>query len=382
MKIFVEGSALFKEKTGVGQYTKHLIEAIAKTHPENSYTLFGFKFFTRPLPPNPFPKNLSIRFKIVRLIPGRGYNLLFKWGVALPVDLVLFSRPDVILYPNFVRWPVLSKRTQTIVVIHDLSFIYYSQFTHPKNLPYMLKHVPPSMKKATHLVAVSESTKNQIVDYYRVAPERISVVTPAIGHAQFYPRTVNEVSKIKKKYKLPIKYILFASTLEPRKNVEGILRSYAALDEELKKEYGLVLAGGKGWKDEFILKTIDELRSAGENIITTGYVPDKDLPAIYSGASLFVYPSFYEGFGIPPLEAMACGVPVISADNTSLPEVVGNAGLYVNAEDTAGLTLLAERVLTNPKLAKELRQKGLKQAKRFSWEKSASELIKVLKSLD
>ncbi|OGY29500.1 MAG: hypothetical protein A3F35_00385 [Candidatus Woykebacteria bacterium RIFCSPHIGHO2_12_FULL_45_10] len=381
MKIFIEGSALFKERTGVVQYTKRLVEATARTYPEHSYTVFGFKFFTRPLPQNPFPKKLGIRFKIVRLVPGRGYNLLFKWGVAPPIDLLLRSCPDIVFFPNFVRWPVISRKTKTLLAVHDLSFVHFGQFTHPKNLPYMLKHVSRSINHASHILTISESSKRQIIEHYKVNPEKISIVTPAIDHAEFFPRTQNEISMIRKKYKLPTKYILYASTLEPRKNVEGILQAYAALDEKLKKTNGLVLTGGKGWKDESILKTIAELKNIGENITQTGYAPDEDLPAIYSGASLFVYPSFYEGFGIPLLEAMACGVPVICSDNSSLPEVVGDAAILIKAESAQAITKAISKVLSDSKLAKSLRQKGFAQAKKFTWEKSATKLLKVFQKL-
>lgn len=381
MKIYIEGSPLLKERSGIGQFTKRLIEAAASNHPEHSYTVFGFKFWTRPLPELPFPKNLGIKRKIIRYMPGRGYNLLFKHRVAPPVDTLLGARPDIVFFPNFVRWPVLSKKTKTLLAVHDLSFIHFSQYTHPKNLPYMVKNVPYSINKADHILTISKSSKKQIADYYKIDPEKISIVTPAVDHADYYPRSKKEISAIRAKYKLPVKYILYASTLEPRKNVGGILEAYSKLDTPTKQKYGLVLAGGKGWKDEAIVEAIAKLKKNGENITVTGYVPDEDLPAIYSGAELFVYPSFYEGFGIPLLEAMACGIPVISSDNSSLPEVVGDAGIYVKAEDANSLTRNISKLLADRTLADKYRKKGFEQAKKFSWEKSADELVRVFEKL-
>ncbi|MGA2572547.1 MAG: glycosyltransferase family 1 protein [Terracidiphilus sp.] len=241
--------------------------------------------------------------------------------------------------------------------------------------------VPRSIKRAARILAVSEHTKADIIKYYDIPADKISVIYNAVDHSEYYPRPAKEVSAVRSKYKLPAKYILFTGTIEPRKNVEGILGAYAALDEQVKKDHGLVLAGGKGWNDEPIRQAIDKLKSAGEKIICTGYVPDEDLPALFSGASLFVYPSFYEGFGIPPLEAMACGVPVITADNSSLPEVVGDAVIMIKAENIAAITQSISKVLNDSQLANSLRQKGLEQAKKFSWEKSAQTLITLLNSL-
>lgn len=381
MKIYIEGSPLLKERSGIGQYTKRLLEAAATSHPEHSYTVFGFKFWTRPLPELPFPEKLGIRRKIIRFMPGRGYNLLFKYRLAPPVDTLLGARPDIVFFPNFVKWPILSNKTKTVLTIHDLSFIHFSQYTHPKNLPYMLKNVPYSIKRADHILTISESSKKQIVEYYKVNPEKITIVTPAVDHTDYYPRSKSDISKIRAKYNLPSNYVLYASTLEPRKNVNGVLDAYIKLDKKLKQKVGLVLAGGKGWKDESIIANISQSKKNGENITITGYVPDEDLPAIYSGAELFVYPSYYEGFGIPLLEAMACGVPVISADNSSLPEVVGKAGLYIKADDTNSLVSAMSRMLTDRTLANKYRLMGIEQARKFSWEKSANDLIRLFESL-
>jgi len=379
-RVGIEGSPLFGNRTGIGQFAKRLTTAASKANSDVSFEIIRhwppLKKFKPPIPPN---SHLS--YRLVKWFPPAVYFQIFKrLGWFLSYDTIALRRYDVMFFYNFVAFPV-RKNTISVVFVHDLSFVNCPQFVSGKNKMYLDKFVPRSIKRANHIITISDSSARQIIEHYKVSSSKISIVTPAIDAADYYPRPEKEITAIQKKYKLPIRYILYASTLEPRKNVEGILRAYAAMDEKIKKSYGLVLAGGKGWKDESILKTIDELLSAGENIVQTGYVPDDDLPAIYSGASLFLYPSFYEGFGIPPLEAMACGVPVISADNTSLPEVVGDAGLYVKAEDTDGLTALAERVLTEPKLVASLRAKGLAQAKKFSWEKSATQLLEVLEKI-
>src|SRR5262249_39725898 len=156
-----------------------------------------------------------------------------------------------------------------------------------------------------------------------------------LDHDFFYPRPMAEIDTVKRKYAITKPYILYTGTLEPRKNIKGILDAYNALPPQVRATYSMVLAGGRGWLDQEIRAQLADLQHL--DLLTPGYVPDEDLPALYSGASLFVYPSFYEGFGMPPLEAMACNTPVIAADNSSLPEVVGDAGILVNANDAASL---------------------------------------------
>jgi glycosyltransferase involved in cell wall biosynthesis len=380
MKVFVEGGSVFKDRSGVGQYTKHLLEAMAQKHPENQYTVFAFRLLGRPLPEPVFKKNLPIAYRFIRFLPGRGYNLLRKLHLAPPIEILLLRKPDVVIFPNFVKWPLFS-RTKSIVVVYDLSFINFSQYTQPRNLKYMLKFVPTSVKKSDHVVTISNNSRREILEQYKVNPEKVSIVTPAVDHDRFFPRSKKEIEASRHKYKLPRKYILYAGTLEPRKNIQGILQAYGSLSEELLREYALVLAGGKGWKDEKIHEQIRALRSEGKDIKRTGYVPDEDLPQIYSGAAVFVYPSFYEGFGIPPLEAMACGVPVISSDNSSLPEVVGQAGIMVDANDTNRLAKVISEVLSDKKTADTMRRAGLSRAKEFSWESSAQAMIEVIESL-
>jgi glycosyltransferase involved in cell wall biosynthesis len=170
-------------------------------------------------------------------------------------------------------------------------------------------------------------------------------------------------------------YILFTSTIEPRKNILGLLEAYAALPQELRTSHGLVLVGGKGWLDSQIHRRLGELRHL--DIRLTGYVEDRDLPALYSGASVFVYPSFYEGFGMPPLEAMACGVPVVTSRNSSLPEVVGDAGILIDPGDPAAITQAICEVLGSPARAADLSRRGLERSRAFRWDESARRLAAV-----
>jgi glycosyltransferase involved in cell wall biosynthesis len=380
VKIFIESSAIFSERSGIGQFAIRLIEAYHKQYPNQQIRLFGFKFVSRKFVP-PIPRDKSLKYRLVRWLPGRIYTGSFKNNVPIPIDTLIGAvKKDIVVFPNFVRWPLLTNR-RSISFIHDLSFVHYGEYSSPANREYMLKFVPKTLQKSEHLVTISENSKKEIIEYFNIPSKKISIVHPFIDTAMFNPRPSKEVEKVRNKFSLPKKYLLFVSSLEPRKNVLGILNAYAALPVRLKKEYALVLAGGKGWLNEEIHSRTKELLNKKLNIYITGYVSDDDLPALYTGAQLFVFPSFYEGFGIPPLEAMACGVPVITSDNSSLPEVVGDAAIQVDAHNTVQITNAITYLLDNPAIQKDLAAKGFKQCKKFSPENSARQLQTVLEKV-
>jgi glycosyltransferase involved in cell wall biosynthesis len=288
---------------------------------------------------------------------------------------MLGSRPDLFIFPNFVRYP-LPLGSQAVAVIYDLSFIHYPEHAARRNRQFLLRYVPQTLNKCQHIITISQNTKDEIVRHYGADPDKISIVSPALDHGFFYPREVPEIDAVTQKYAITKPYILYVGTLEPRKNIKGILDAYALLPPEVRTSHSMVLAGGRGWLDREIQAQLESLRHL--DIVTTGYVPDEDLPALYSGASVFVYPSFYEGFGMPPLEAMACNTPVVVANNSSLPEVVGDAGVLVDANDAASLAHHIEKVLGDPALADELRRKGLLRAKTSTWDESARRLLAVI----
>lgn len=381
MNIFVEGSSVFKNRSGVGSYAKRLAEAYIKKYPQDELTFFGFKFFTRPLPDCPLPPAKNIRYRIIRWLPGRVYNMLFRLRLGLPLDLFLGRRPNVILFPNFIRWPVWNPKIKTISMIHDLSFIYFPQYASPPNLHDHLRFVPKAIAKVNHIITISKSSKQQIINHYKVPASKITIVSPGVDPEHFYPRSASDIAKARHKYRLPKKYLLYHGTLEPRKNIEGLLAAYEQLEPKIQDEYALVLAGGKGWQDESIWVAIHRLQKKDLKVITTGYVADEDAPAIISGAVMLLFPSHYEGFGMPPAEAMACGVPVISSDNTSLPEVIGTAGLLLKAEDTADWTTAIVKLLNDKRLQEKLIARGLEQAKKFTWDRSATSLHEMLKKI-
>jgi glycosyltransferase involved in cell wall biosynthesis len=378
-KILIEGTPIFRSRTGIGQYVFNLSNELFRQDKENKYIIYAYIFLGKKFT-SPFKKLPSnVHFKLIRYLPSKIVNIVSRRLSPLPVDLLTATSPDIILFTNFVRGPIATN-AKTITIIYDLSFILFNEFSSSKNSELLLKQVPKSISKSDRIVTISQNSKQEIINQYNVKPAKIEIVNPAINHAVYRPANKQGIDSVKTKYGIKGQYILYTGTLEPRKNIVGILEGYSILSKNILSSYTLVLAGGKGWLDEEIEERLAGLKEL--NIIKTGYVADEDLPALYSGATVFVYPSFYEGFGMPPLEAMACGTPVITSNNSSLPEVVGEAGIMIDAKDTGALTKSIEKVISSKKLQNEMIKKGIKQAKKFSWEESAKKLYELIQSIE
>lgn len=377
MRVGAEGIPLFGNRTGIGQYEKRLLETASKMSTDIDYEVLRQLMPHRRITELPIPPNRHLKYHIVRWLPPIIYFQLYKrLGWTFPYEWVIHRDYDALLFFNFVAYPT-HKHTKVAVVIHDLSYIYHKQYVSPKNQVYLERFVPKTLKRADEIITISENSKQEIMEHYHVPEEKITIINPSIDHADYKPRSMGEIKQVTQKYGITKPYIFSLCTLEPRKNLTTVLNAFDGLSEEIKQRYALVLGGGKGWLDGELLARFDELAER-YTVIRTGYVADEDLPALYSGAALFVFVPFYEGFGMPLLEAMACGAPVISADNSSLPEVVGNAGIMIKAEDTPALTREIKRVLADQKLAAELRKKGIEQAAKFSWKISAKRLADLL----
>jgi glycosyltransferase involved in cell wall biosynthesis len=280
---------------------------------------------------------------------------------------------------------------KSVLTIHDLSFLRFPRyFSFRKNFWHKMINVKKLVKKFDRIVAVSENTKNDIVELCKVEPEKIKVIYSGVER-EYKPNyelriTNYEFDNMKKKYGLPEKFILFLGTVEPRKNIEGLINAYNKYREKIEVRhrvsdvglhgYKLVIAGGRGWKSKNIYKEWEKSRYK-DDIKFLGYVDKKDKVYLYNLAELFVYPSFYEGFGFPPLEAMACGTPVITSFTSSLSEIVGGAGLMVDPYNITDIATAIERVLSDDRLRDNLIQKGLERAKKFDWEKTAREYLEI-----
>jgi len=233
--------------------------------------------------------------------------------------------------------------------------------------------IPASLKRADMVIAVSESTKKDILRNVDIEEDKVSVIHE--GYDKRFRKTDSGRSIVTTgKYGIRSKYLLFVGMLEPRKNISRLIDAYGLLSDETRSEYSLVIAGAKGWMYEDIFRSAGLIRSPGK-VIFTGHVPDDDLVDLYNGAELFIYPSLYEGFGLPVIEAMACGVPVITSNISSLPEVSGNAARLIDPVNIADIKDSMEFILSNSSVRQGMIEKGLENVKRFSYEKMAKETL-------
>ncbi|MCI0394452.1 MAG: glycosyltransferase family 4 protein [Chloroflexi bacterium] len=270
----------------------------------------------------------------------------------------------------------LASHCPTMVTVYDLSFIYY-----PENFPawqrlYLTSQTRRSCRQARRVVTIAESGRQDVHRLFDIPRERIDVVRPGVD-AAFSLRPAEEVIAFRQRQELPERFILHVGTLQPRKNIPALLEALARLK---RPEIGLVLVGGKGWFFEEIFARVQAL-GLGEQVRFAGYVSDEELPLWYNAASLLVFPSLYEGFGMPVVQAMACGTPVIAAETSAVPEVTGEAALLFHPQDASALANHLASILDDPQLAATLRQRGLLQAQQFSWELSGQQMAAIYESV-
>lgn len=374
-RLYIDGMALIDPRlSGIGSTLLNLIRSLESSND------FTSEYEIRLIVP--FDKigalnrwSFGPKVKISKnYIPGKIMNGLTKFGIMPPMDI--FFGKGTYLFPNFRNWPLIS--SASVTYIHDVSFMAHPEFIEPRNLKLLKRFVPLWVRRADKVVTVSKHAESEIEKYYPESKGKVEVVPNGIDHSLYFPRPEAEVSQLLARYNIQKPYFIYLSNIEPRKNVDGLLDSFISYQAD-HEDTSLVLIGGMGWLNEDIKSRIAELKGKGLRIIRPqSYVPDEHLPGLLSGAIALVHPAFYEGFGISPLQAMACGTPVIVADNTSISEVVGKAGTYIDEKDPATITKAMKRVASEVPYAKELQEKGIDQAKKFSWNKSAQKLAVVI----
>lgn len=375
MKIVISGYVSSK-KTGIARVLENILREITFIDKENEYLLFhnwdndSFKLYSNGNP------RLKLKKYHIR-INSPLLNLLWHLFI-LPIRL-LINRVDL-YYTISGNMLMLFKPCPTVVVIHDLiEFNVKSKFSRLR-IFYRKISYPVTAKRADRIITVSENSKKDIIRFCKVSPEKIDVIYNGVD-PRFHLLDNKEILKILKKYKLPEKYILFVGTIDsPGKNCINLVQAYYKLKRKKGFERKLVLVGKKGFGFEKMVLKIQEL-SLKDDIFLLGYVPDDDLPAIYNGAEVFAFLSLYEGFGLPIIEAMACGVPVITANTSCFSEIVGDAGILVNPfniDEIAGSIL---NVIISKDLKERLRFKGIERAKNFSWTDAAEKTLDVFKKL-
>lgn len=371
MRIGVDISRLgVAARTGTEQYTYELLKALARIDRRNDYTLYanGLPAALPPLGPNmllcsmPFPR---------------------LWTHArLSLELAL-HRIDSLFVPAHVL--PLWHPPRSVVTIHDLGYEHFPEAHPPLHRRYLRLSTLWSARAAAHLIAVSAATRDDLVRLYRVPPEKISVVHHGVS-PRFRPVDDRAVqAAVQTRYGITPPYFLYVGTIQPRKNLVRVIEAFAGIGDGRwtmgnrsgSQRPSLVLGGKRGWLTEEIERRAAELGIA-DQVRFTGYIDDQDLPALLSGALAFVFPSLYEGFGMPVLEAMACGTPVLTSATSSLPEIAGDAALLVDPTNTDALAAALTRLADDVAFRTDLRQRGLARAAHFTWERCAQETLRVV----
>ncbi len=369
MRVVVDIQAAIAQRAGVGRYTKALVEHLAPLAGEDELRLFYFDF-TRRGTPFPVP---GASERVSRLCPGRVIQAVWKKASGLPFNWFA-GRADVYHFPNFIRPPL--SRGRSAVTIHDLAFIRHPDTVETRNLAYLSSQIVQTVNRADRIIAVSDFTARELVELLHVPPERIVTIYEGLTENVTRPDTA-AVAAMRDQLGLDRPYLLMVGTIEPRKNIPFLVNVFEALGDF---DGDLVLAGMRGWKCEPILRWIQNSSRAAQ-IKRLDYVPETLLPALYSAAELFVFPSLYEGFGFPPLEAMACGTPVVSATTGSLPEVLGEGSVFVDGFDEQAWADAVHRVLTDSTLRASLRERGMTRARQFTWNACAEKTWEVYREL-
>ena len=365
MHIAIDAHSVGTGLAGNETYITNLIEALAALDTANRYTLY----VTKRAAWERFHKRWP-RVSVRRTLP---HTPLVRIPLTFPFELR--RRPVDLLHvqftaPPFAPCPVVS-------TIHDLAFEHLPETFNRRSWMQLRLTVRRTARTAAHIITPSEFSRRDLIETYNIAPERISVTLEAAA-PHFRPAPVETVADVKRRYGINGDYVLAVGSIQPRKNLVRLVRAYSDLrrSRSQAKLPQLVLVGKRAWLYGETLRAVEQ-SGVRSDVIFTGYVPERDLPALYTGALCFAYPSYFEGFGLPPLEAMRCGTPVVAADRTSLPEVVGDAGLLVDPFDTGALSAALARLCEDERLRADLRARGLARAAAFTWRETARRTLEV-----
>ncbi len=376
-KILIDGIALLSPFTGVARYTYENAIRLQKQYSDRYewFYDYGFQSTTLIKPDSKYPSENFLK-KIKSLIVS---HPLLKSFIRKALSVTSYlSSPEYDLYwqPNYIPKKVKAKKTVT--TIHDFSF-YIQPEWHPKErLQYFQKNFWKNASASDWIITGSNFTKQEIITYMDYPADKISVIYHAADHNiyKIYHKEILQTTK--EKFALNDTFLLSVGSIEPRKNLLTLLKAYRILPDHIKKSYPLVLVGFKGWKNREIMQEIEKEK---EHIQYLGYLSNTELAHVYNLATLFIYPSLYEGFGIPPLEAMACGTAVITSSVASLPEVCSNAVAYIDPDKSHEIAKEITSLLTTPEKRNNLIKKGLERTKLFTWDKAAQEHIKVFEKV-
>jgi glycosyltransferase involved in cell wall biosynthesis len=363
MAIYLDVSAAVHRRAGLGRYAESLAQALSAVHPRRYALFFNRERGIQPL-------------ASLAHMPARTVALGYKpWRMAIwlgQLARVGFDRlvPDAEIFHATEHLLLPLRSAPTVLTVHDLIFRHLPTHHKPLNRWYLNLTMPLYCRRANHIISVSEHTKRDLIAAYGLVPSKVTVVREAAS-SHFCPQSSEVIASVRSRYGLPERYLLFVGTVEPRKNLGRLLSAFESAHAEGLAD-GLVIVGQRGWLyDDFFAQL--EKSPVRDRVILPGYVDDRDLPALYAGARVFAFPSVYEGFGLPVLEAMACGVPVAASNASSIPEIGGDAAMYFDPLDVRSMSDALFRLLRDSELQGELRSQGLARAASFSWERAAME---------
>lgn len=379
MRVSLELQPCLRTKSGIGIYTYEISKALQNI---NNLELIGDMFNYRDKRNfNDYIKDINFRINTCSLLSYGVYRRIWNY-VPLKYNSLFDDKSDIYHFFDYVVPPRI--KGKVITTIHDMTYELYPNIVEKKTLNRIKTGIQYSVDRADKIITISESSKKDIVKFLNISESKISIVSPGVDY-NLYNKNYTDLTKrnVRLKYDLPIRYILYMGTLEPRKNIETIIKAFGLFKKEIDlsgKDIKLVIAGKKGWMFESIFNLVNKLNLQDE-IVFTDYVDEVDKPIIYKMASLFVFPSLYEGFGIPVLEAMASSVPVITSNVSSLPEVAGNAAMLIDPIDISSIAKYMKKIIQDNNFSYDLIKKGHIQAQSFTWDMSARKLYEVYKSI-
>ena len=366
MRIAIDAHSVGAKLGGNESYALNLIEALAQIDRVNQYTLFVTTAEAHDRFHQRWPN-----FQVRRTLP---HTPLIR--IPLTLSAELRKNPVDVLHVQFTAPPFCP--CPVVVSIHDLSFEHLPQTFNRRSRTQLRLTVRHSARRASKILTLSEHTRRDVIESYGVEPANVTAI-PLAAPAHFGPVDDDkELQRVRHNYGIDGDYILTVGSIQPRKNLVRLIKAYAELRAaHSSNDYPkLVIVGRCGWLYDETFRALEET-NVKESVILTGYVPESDLPALYSGAICFIYPSYFEGFGLPPLEAMKCGAPVIVGNATSLPEVVGDAALQVDPFDVSAIARAMDQLITDSDLRRQLRVKGEARAKLFDWKDTAERTLAV-----
>lgn len=369
---------LDRHLTGVGLYTYNILKEVKNYRDDgDTFYFLGMDYYDNSHRMEPYlddniilKTNGIMHYGIYRRI----WHLIpfIHYGAFFGVDA------DIYHFFNYVAPPYV--KGKVVITVYDMVYKLFPETMERSNYKKLDRNLKQSCKRADRIITISENSKREIQEYLDVDSSKIDIIYPAVDHGVYTRKDRSGVDKILAKYSIPEDYFLYLGTLEPRKNIETIIESFKIFKDRYNSDHTLVIAGKKGWMYDKIFSMVDRYNLEGD-VVFPGYVAEEDKPYLYSGARAFIFPSLYEGFGMPPLESMACGTPVIASNTSSLPEVVGDGGFLVDPHDIEAICDCMYHLAFDDILHRQLSKGGVEYSKTFSWQQSAKELLDIYRNI-